>query len=96
MKLSLLRNQYVLKPDHAIEIQLKSPIEANLLSNIEKDLILFLRDKLENDNVMISHKLDLEVVQKKAYTSAEIFNEMAKKNPDLLKLKDALGLDTEY
>ena len=94
--LSLLKNEYLLKDNNIIEIQLKSPIETKLLSSINDELVQSLRKKLSNDFISISTNLNMAVAQKKAYTNAEIFMEMAEKNPDLLKLKEALGLDTEY
>ncbi len=94
--LSLLKNERILKPDNKVEIQLKSPIEKNLLAKINDDIIKLLRNELKNDHIIITCNVNMAIVQKKAYTSAEIFNEMAEKNPELLKLKDALGLDTEF
>lgn len=90
--LSLLNNKYILKSEKEVEIQLKNPIETDLLAKINDDLVHHLRNKLENDYLIISGKTNMEVEQKKAYTDTEIFNEMAEKNPNLLKLKEALGL----
>lgn len=94
--LSLLNNTHELKANYEVDLILKSPLETNLLSNIEADLNQYLRNELKNDHLLIKPKLNLAETQKRAYTSTEIFSEMAEKNPALLKLKDALGLDSDF
>lgn len=46
--------------------------------------------------IQVSYKFSENQEDRKPYTSTEIFAVMAKKNPSLLKLRDDLGLDTEF
>ena len=55
-----------------------------------------MRDALQNDFTMISSAFNQEATVRTAYTNEEIFKEMLEKKPELLKLKEALGLDTEF
>lgn len=94
--LMVLKNHKELTNQTTVELSLKNQVEINLLGQVEQDLVSFLRDDLKNDHIMVTHKLSVEQQQSRPYTNAEIFNEMAKKNPALLKLRDELGLDTDY
>ena len=94
--ISLLKNEFEIVEGTTIEFKLKNSLENKFLVDIEVDLTAFLRDKLENDHLLVSTKFDKINVVKGAYTNAEIFEEMAAKNPDLLKLKEGLGLDPDF
>lgn len=92
----VLSNEKKLLEGSTIEVSLKNQIETTLLAQIEKELTLFLRNDLKNDHILVSSQINAEAHETRPYTNAEIFNEMAKKNPALLKLRDELGLDTDY
>jgi len=94
--LSLLKNEIKLPKEFEIEIQLKNSVEKKFLGEIEVELTKYMRDALENDFTMISSAFNQETTVRTAYTNAEIFEEMLEKKPELLKLKEALGLDTEF
>ena len=94
--LSLLKNEIKLPKEFEIEIQLKNSVEKKFLGGIEVELTKYMRDALENDFTMISSAFNQETRVRTAYTNAEIFEEMLEKKPELLKLKEALGLDTEF
>ena len=91
-----MKNEYLIKDNSEIEIQLKSPIETSLLSKIHLNFVKYLKNELENDFITVTSKVNTINVKKKAYTHAEIFQVMAEKNPTILKLREALGLDTEF
>ncbi|MBU2916174.1 MULTISPECIES: hypothetical protein [Reichenbachiella] len=59
-------------------------------------MLEFLRKELKNSMIQVSYKFSENQEDRKPYTSTEIFAVMAKKNPSLLKLRDDLGLDTEF
>ncbi len=94
--LSLLKNEFKIIEDVNIELQLKNSVEKKFLGEIEVELTKYIRDVLKNDFTLISSVFNQEVTARTAYTNAEIFEEMLSKKPELLKLKEALGLDTEF
>jgi len=53
----------------------------------------FLRKKLHNANIQLDAYIAAEETKAKPRTEQEKFESMAMKNPDIWKLKDALGLD---
>lgn len=94
--LSLLKNEIKLSKEFEIEIQLKNSVEKKFLGEIEVQLTKYLREALQNDFTMISSAFNQEATVRTAYTNEEIFKEMLEKKPELLRLKEALGLDTEF
>ena len=79
-----------------VEVQLKNSVEKKFLGEIEVELVHFLRNDLSNDFIMVSSAYNQETTIKTAYTNAEIFDEMVGKNPELIRLRDELGLDTDF
>ena len=94
--LSLLKNAVKLISETTVEIQLKNSVEKKFLGEIEVELVHFLRNDLNNDYIMVSSTFNQEKSIRTAYTNAEIFDEMVEKNPELLRLKNELGLDTDF
>jgi DNA polymerase-3 subunit gamma/tau len=57
----------------------------------------YLRDKLDNRSLMVEGTFEESGNTKKIpYTTKEKFDYWAAQNPDLLKLKEKLGLDTDF
>ncbi|MFY0653021.1 MAG: hypothetical protein JXQ96_13345 [Cyclobacteriaceae bacterium] len=94
--LSLLKNEFKIQDKTNIELQLKNSVEKKFLDEIEVELVRFMRDELKNDHILITSEFNKEETKRTAYTNAEIFEEMLAKKPELLRLKDELGLDTEF
>lgn len=94
--LSLLKNAVKLISETTVEIQLKNSVEKKFLGEIEVELVHFLRNDLNNDYIMVSSTFNQEKSIRTAYTNAEIFDEMVEKNPELIRLKNELGLDTDF
>ncbi|MEQ6120404.1 hypothetical protein [Reichenbachiella sp. MALMAid0571] len=94
--LSLLKNEVKLVSETTVELQLKNSVEKKFLGEIEVELVHFLRNNLKNDFIMISSAFNKEIAARTAYTNAEIFDEMVEKNPELLRLKNELGLDADF
>ncbi len=62
--------------------------------DLQKDtLMLVMREKLRNHSIEFEVKIHSEPTQNYVKSKAEIFQEMAKKNPILLKMKNEFGLD---
>lgn len=93
---SLLKNEVKIVGEHTLELQLKNSVEKKFLGEIEVELVKFLRDALENDYVLVSTSFNQAETVRTAYTNAEIFEEMLAKKPELIKLRDELGLDTDF
>lgn len=79
--------------EHVIKIEVGNEINRNYFDENSLSILAFLREKLSNDYIM----MDIEIVEakltKKAMTSKDMFEEMAKQNPALQKLTDEFGLE---
>lgn len=91
---NLMLREFVLL-GNTIQLQLTNPVEEPLLAGIRADLLTFLRQKLNSD-ISIEGVLLKSAAKKIIYTNKEKFDHLAEKNPILLKLKERLGLDTDY
>jgi DNA polymerase-3 subunit gamma/tau len=63
--------------------------------DIKQDILVFLREKLKNNMILINTSVKTDDEQVKLYTSEEKYEHMLKKNPDLGKLKQDFNLDFE-
>lgn len=78
-------------------MKLSNPGEIEFMNDVRTELMQYLRDALQNDGLSMEIALHKEeVVQARAYTPGEKFEEMVKKNEALAKLKDRLGLDPYF
>ncbi|GAB4243609.1 MAG: hypothetical protein Tsb0034_21490 [Ekhidna sp.] len=93
----LILNKEVTKGEaHEVILHLNSQLEVSFLEKFEVELVQFLRTELKNDYITLKREIVQEEEAKKLYTSKDIFEEMAKQNPNLKDLKDRLGLDFDY
>lgn len=67
-----------------------------MLSNIKTELTGFLREKLRNNTIQVSGRVQTGEEKKIIYTNREKFDFLAEKNPMLRELKERLGLDTDF
>jgi DNA polymerase III subunit gamma/tau len=75
------------------DLQKKMIIEDGL----QDELVIYLREKLQNNEIKLQIEIaELKSDEKRIYTQAEKFNHLAEKNPNLVLLKNALGLDYDY
>ncbi len=75
------------------ELQRKMFVEDGL----QDELVHFLRENLENSNIRLNIGVaENDTIEKMIYTQAEKYNYLAEKNPNLILLKTALGLDYDY
>ncbi|MFY0625640.1 MAG: hypothetical protein JXR07_05065 [Reichenbachiella sp.] len=79
-----------------ITFPISNKVEISMMQNIEQPLLDYLRNNLKNNLLSIEYNVSENNEERRPYTSSEIFEAMAKKNPAILKLKDDMGLDTEY
>ena len=88
---------YKLEGNTKIIMKLSNPGQLQFLNDARTELMQFLRDALQNDQLTIDISLQKEeLAPAKAYTPGEKFEEMVKKNEALAKLKDKLGLDPYF
>jgi DNA polymerase III subunit gamma/tau len=85
--------------ENRIIIFAQNEIHANLLGESSDELIDFFRKAASAERIILNirvQKRQKDQDGKKPYTSKEKFEHMAKKNPNLLELKNRLKLDWDY
>lgn len=89
-----------LEGKHKIIITLNNSLQQQPLSGIKPALLGFLKNRLKNDLIEIEAEVkeqeeSTETSPERLYTNLEKFNYMAKKYPQLNKLKNELGLELD-
>ncbi len=84
----------VVRKDFQIEYKVDNILIARDLLNVTA-LLEFLKTELKNNQITLNAVLPEKSDKKTAYTDRERYEEMAKKYPDLVKLKDQLNLELE-
>jgi DNA polymerase-3 subunit gamma/tau len=79
-----------------IEIILDNDHQMDAIQGMRYDLLGFLKNRFNEPGLDISPRVAPQEVNRMPYTPAEKFNFMAEKNPSLLELKQALGLDVDF
>ena len=79
-----------------IELFLSNTLELGILERMEPELMLYLRKTLKNGDIKLKVTIKEQGAKDKLYTDRDKFEFMVKKNSDLQKLKDLLGLDLEF
>jgi len=79
-----------------IEIILDNDHQLDALQNMRYDLLGFLKSRFNEPKIDFNLRVAPHEVKKIPYTAAEKFNFMVEKNPRLLELKKALGLDVDF
>jgi len=99
-----IRSQSILK-EHPFELRgetmfftTDSGVKKSEIVNNTTPFIEWLKRTFNEVNILVDIELTKSAVEeeRKAYTSEEKFNAMAKKNPSVLILKKELGLELEY
>lgn len=81
---------------HELIIHLHNPIQETILNGFKSDLVVYLREKLQNDSISVTGELVEGESKKMLYTNREKFDYLMEKNPVLKQLKEKLGLDTDF
>jgi len=82
--------------DNQVIIQLLSPVQETMLSNIKSELTNYLREKLKNNSIQVAGELKETDHKKMMYTSRDKFEYLLEKNPVLKEMKERLGLDSDF
>lgn len=79
--------------NHRISFKFSSLSLSSEFELQKENLVLSMRDKLRNHFIEFEVSIEAEATQNYVKSKAEIFREMAEKNPVLLKMKNDFGLD---
>ncbi|MBE9461056.1 DNA polymerase III subunit gamma/tau [Dyadobacter subterraneus] len=82
--------------DFTIQIALDNDPQMDALQGMRYELLGYLKSRLNAPKLEINPRVAPHEVNRLPYTPAEKFNYMAEKNPYLLQLKQALGLDVDF
>ncbi|OJV16672.1 MAG: DNA polymerase III, subunit gamma and tau [Dyadobacter sp. 50-39] len=89
-------NREIQLNETTIEIALDNDHQQDAVMNVRYELLGFLKSRLDAPKLDINPRVAPQEVNRLPYTPAEKFNFMAEKNPYLLELKQALGLDVDF
>ncbi|MBX2946293.1 MAG: hypothetical protein KF725_10710 [Cyclobacteriaceae bacterium] len=82
--------------ESTVVLHLHNPVQETLLNDIKSDLMQFVRERLNNFTIQITGELKSSDSKKVIYTNREKFEHLAEKNPNLILLRDRLGLDPDF
>lgn len=82
--------------DSTIVLHLMNPVQETLLNEMKSDLMQFIRERLQNYSIQVTGDYKNTDTKKVIYTNREKFEHLAEKNPNLLELKERLGLDPDF
>jgi hypothetical protein len=76
-----------------IEVVFGNNLQIKQFNDIKPDLLLFLKEKLNNNIIAFELKTDKTKQTKKAFTNKEKCKQLIKKNPNIKTLIDKLDLE---
>lgn len=79
-----------------IRIALDNDMLDETLTGMKGELVRFLRSRFNEPTLTLESRVAPMEVKRQPYTSQEKFNYLAEKNPFLIELQRALGLDTDF
>jgi len=89
---SILRIDNPILDQNTIKIVLPNSTNKIELENEKKELLIYIRENLQNNNVYMEINIDESVQEKLVYTDKDKYELMKKKNPDIEILKDLFNL----
>ncbi len=90
---SLTKNQPTIDENGEITLLLDNLSQEETITGYKTEMLSMLRNNLEAPHLTLKTVVDKKNISKKAYTTKEKFDELAKKNPSIQKLKDDLNLE---
>lgn len=79
-----------------VHIKLDNYVMEELFVGMLPDLLIHLRQTLQNWQIQVEHTVELAEVKKMIYSPQDKFNYLAEKNPALHKLRQVLGMEVDY
>ncbi len=95
LELLLLQEPYELE-GNIVTIKISNGAAESSFEKFRGDLLMALRDGLENDSVILKSEVVDVAREKMLYTDKEKFEHLKKKYPALKDLQERLGLDPEF
>jgi DNA polymerase-3 subunit gamma/tau len=95
-ELVILDRPIELREGHTICLKLDNNIQVQLLNGMRPELLHFLRESLQNQEVQLQAEVVVQENKRVIYTSQDKFRHLSEKNPALDELRNALGLDVDY
>ena len=95
LKNALINCKPELKNNFTFEVSVYNPNQKDELSDNNTAILSYLRSKLNNSYIDMAIRIVEKDEKEMIYTSAEKYNYLIKKNPDLEKLKDIFNLIIE-
>jgi len=92
---TLMANMPVLKDDYQIDIELNNPLQEKAIKAKWNDLLIFLKQNLENGFIEMNTSIKRKEEKERLYTDEEKFGYLNKINPELGELRKRLNLDFE-
>ena len=89
---SILRIDNPTLDQNTIKIVLPNSTNKVELENEKKQLLIYLRENLKNNEVYMEINVDESIQEKLVYTDKDKYELMKKKNPDIEILKDSFNL----
>ncbi len=83
----------LIKEGNVVVATIANKVQENYMREEKPLLISHLRRELENPWISVEYEYDLTLVEDRPVTPIQIFRHLAKKNPALINLRDALDLD---
>lgn len=82
---------------HEIDLVLSGEYQLRGIQNVREQLLTYIRKALNNHLITVQTRIvKAESTQEKFYTDKDKFNALVQQNPELEKLRKALGLDVEF
>jgi DNA polymerase III subunit gamma/tau len=85
-----------LQEENTILLKLDNNVQIHQLNGMRQELLNFLRESLQNQEVQLQAEVVVQENKRVIYTSQDKFRHLAEKNPALDELRNALGLDVDY
>ncbi len=79
-----------------VSFKLTNPLEVDAIETIKAELVNYLRSRFQNNEIQLVYKVSSSNATERPYTPKEKFEAMMKKNPNLAKMKEIMGLDTDF
>ncbi|MBC7919836.1 MAG: DNA polymerase III subunit gamma/tau [Ferruginibacter sp.] len=92
----ILNRPLELKEEHTVWLKLENTLQLQQLNGMKAEVLAFLRQRLHNQLVQVQAEVVAQENKKMIYTSQDKFRYLAEKNPALVELQNAFGLDIDY
>jgi len=92
----IMLNRDFIFENMTIKLVLDNLHQETLLNEIKPTLLGYLRRKLQNRQIQLSHQIAQSDGKRNPYTPQEKFNVLAERNPALFELQRLLGLEVDF